>query len=192
MSLTQALADFTSSVQQCENLIANAHRIDGNGSPILPDPDQRQITVAAFLNMFIAWETFLETSLAQLMTGNATSSGSVPVRYVSPLNADAAREMVLGIMRYFDYGNHEHMRKMAKMYFHQGYPYEPHLSAIFSDLSDLRTMRNACAHISSTTQTALEGLALRIFSRPMPGIGLYELLTWKIHQVAWEGVAGAA
>ncbi len=63
------------------------------------------------------------------------------------------------------------------MYFHQGYPYEPHLSAIFADLSDLRTMRNASAHISSTTQTALESLALRIFSQPLPRIGLYEMLT---------------
>jgi hypothetical protein len=63
------------------------------------------------------------------------------------------------------------------MYFHHGYPYEPHLSAIFADLSDLRTMRNASAHISSTTQTALESLALRLFSKPLPGIGLYEMLT---------------
>jgi len=57
------------------------------------------------------------------------------------------------------------------------YPFEPHLSAINSDLSDLRTMRNASAHISFTTQAALEGLAQRIFSTPRPGIDLYSLLT---------------
>jgi hypothetical protein len=111
MPLTQVLADFKASVQQCETLIANAHRVDGGGAPILPFLDQRQITVAAFLNMFIAWETFLETSLSRLMTGSATFSGSMPVRYVAPSNVDAAREMVIGIMRYFDYGNHEHMKK---------------------------------------------------------------------------------
>lgn len=41
---------------------------------------------------------------------------------------------------------------------------------------DLRTMRNASAHISSTTQTALESLAQRIFRTPRPGIVLYDLL----------------
>ena len=29
----------------------------------------KQITVAGFMNMFIAWETFLESSLVELMTG---------------------------------------------------------------------------------------------------------------------------
>lgn len=63
------------------------------------------------------------------------------------------------------------------MYFEHGYPYEPHLSAIYSDLDDLRTMRNASAHVSSTTQIALESLALRIVGQPQPGITLYQLLT---------------
>jgi hypothetical protein len=52
----------------------------------------------------------------------------------------------------------------------------PHVSAIFSELNDLRTMRNASAHISSTTQSALEALAARIFGAPRPGITLYQLL----------------
>jgi len=74
--------------------------------------------------------------------------------------------LVIGVQRYFDYGNHDYVRRMVNMYFENGYPYEPHLSAVSSDLADLRTMRNASAHITSTTQTVLESLALRIFSRP--------------------------
>ena len=66
---------------------------------------------------------------------------------------------------------------MVKQYFANGYPYEPHLSAMHSDLDDLRTMRNASAHISSTTQAALEALFLRIFGAPSAGIALYNLLT---------------
>jgi hypothetical protein len=38
-------------------------------------------------------------------------------------------------------------------------------------------MRNASAHISSTTQKALEALAQRTFSTPKSGITLYTLLT---------------
>jgi len=177
LPLTLALADFKARVVQCESLIANAHKMDRTGIPILPPVDQQQITVAAFLNIFIAWETFLETSLAEFMTGTKTISGGMPVRYVSPTTLSSARELIIGVMKYFDYGNHHNLKKIVRIYFENGYPYEPHLSAIFSELDDLRTMRNASAHTSCSTQTALESLAVRIFGQPHPGITLYQLLT---------------
>ena len=177
MPIAQALAEFRAAVTQCESLIANAHRTDAAGAPLLPSIDQQQITVAAFLNLFIAWESFLESSLGELMIGGQTISGGAPIRYVVPQNLNAARELVIGVMRFFDYANHLFVRKVVNMYFHNGYPYEPHLSAIFSDLEELRTMRNASAHVSSTTQTALESLALRIFGQPQPSITLYQMLT---------------
>jgi hypothetical protein len=177
VSLAQVLANFKGSVAQCESLIANAHRVDAAGAPLFPVIDQQQITVAAFLNMFIAWETFLESSLGELMIGSPTISGAVPVKYVAPLDLVSARQLVIGMMKYFDYGNHFNVKRLVGMYFRGGYPFEPHISAIYSDLDDLRTMRNVSAHISSTTQTAMEGLALRLFSAPKPGISLYQLLT---------------
>jgi hypothetical protein len=177
MPTAQALAEFKANVAQCESLIANAHKVDVAGATLLPPVDQQQITAAAFLNLFLAWEGFLETSLSELMLGGATIGGGIPVRYVSPPSAKAARELVVGVMRYFDYANHQNMRKMVALYFQHGYPFEPHLASINSDLDDLRTMRNPAAHISSTTQMALESLALRIFGAPKVGITLYQLLT---------------
>lgn len=177
MSLVDSLADFKASVTQCENLIANAHRTDAHGAALLPGLDQRQITVASFLNLFVAWETFLESVLTKLMSGEPTISGTVPIRYVSPPNVAEASKLVIGVQRYFDYGNHDYVRKMISMYFDQGYPFEPHLGSISADLSDLRTMRNASAHITSTTKAALEALAQRVFSTPRPGIDLYSFLT---------------
>ena len=177
MPLTPVLADFRASIAQCESLIANAHKTDSAGASLFSTIDQKQITIAALLNMFIAWERFLELSLTTLMIGGATLSGTSPVRYVVPPTLDTAREMIIGVMRYFDYANHDNMRKMATLYFNQGYPYEPHLSGISSELADLRAMRNASAHITSTTQTSLESLARRISGNPMSGIDLYQLLT---------------
>jgi hypothetical protein len=177
MPLARALADFKASVLQCESLIANAHKTDPSGATLLPPMDLRQITVAAFLNVFIAWESFLEESLAQLMIGEKTTSGAMPVRFVAPPTLDSARQLTIGIKKYFDYGNHQHFKIMVRIYFKNGYPYEPHLSAIVSELDDLRTMRNSCAHISSSTQRALESLATGIFGQPRPGITLYQLLT---------------
>jgi|SRR5579871_1809033 len=176
MPLGNILADFRNALAQCDNLVANSHRIDAAGASILPPLDQQQITVAAFLNVFIAWESFLEASLAELMIGLPTIGGKAPTRYVSPANLSAARELVVGVMRFFDYGNHDNVRKVVSLYFDQGYPYEPHLKAIFSDLADLKTLRNCSAHIAASTQIALESLALRIFAKPMPGITLYQML----------------
>lgn len=177
MLAAQILAEFRASVAQCQSLIANAHRLDEVGAPILPPIDQQQITIAGFLNMFIAWETFLQATLAEMMTGGATIGGALPTRYVTPPNTSAALALLKGTMRYFDYANHQNMKTIVNLYFQNGYPYEPHLSEIFSDLDDLRTMRNASAHISNTTQRALEALAGRLFGAPRPGISLYQLLT---------------
>ncbi len=177
MPLQAALADFKSGVAQCDSLIANAHQVNAAGGHILPQVDREQITAAAFLNLFIAWEHFLESLFINLMIGNPTISGTAPVRYVVPKTLNDARALMVGISRYFDFANHDNVKKVALMYFQNGYPFEPHISSIFSDLSDLKTMRNASAHITSTTQRALESLAVRIFGQPQPGVSLYKLVT---------------
>jgi hypothetical protein len=177
MSIADVLNELKSNVAQCDNLIANAHKLDSTGSFLFPRIDREQITVAAFLNVFIAWETFLENSLAEFMTGGVTTTGSAPIRYVAPRTIRSAKDIVTGVMRYFDYGNHMYFRKLANIYFEKGYPFEVPLSAIISDLDDLRAMRNASAHITSTTQAALESLALRVLRRSSIGITLYQVLT---------------
>lgn len=177
MPLLAALAEFKSSVAQCDSLIANAHQTGATGGHVLPQVDREQITVAAFLNLFIAWEHFLESLFINLMIGNPTIGGTLPVRYVMPPTLDDARALIVGTNRYFDYANHDNVKKISLLYFQNGYPFEPHISSIFSDLSDLKTMRNASAHITSTTQRALESLAVRIFGQPQPSVSLYRLIT---------------
>ena len=78
--MAQILADFQASLAQCDSLIANAHQTTPVGASLLPAIDRRQITVAGFLNVFIAWESFLEASLAEFMIGGLTISGRAPVR----------------------------------------------------------------------------------------------------------------
>jgi hypothetical protein len=176
MTLAVALANFQNSAAQCDSLIANAHKTDSAGAYIHTDIDKELITAAAFLNLFIAWESFLEDVLTKLMTGNPTIGGILPTRYVSPPSIEAAQKLLIGINRYFDFANHDYVKQVSNMYFLNGYPLEPHLSSISQDLADLKTMRNASAHLTSTTQAKLNGLALRIFTTPHPGISLYSLL----------------
>lgn len=176
MTLASTLQAFRAATTQCDLLIAEAHATMPSGVQLLSPASQRQITVAAFLNLYISWETFIEEAMAKLMAGDGTIQGALPTRYAVPRDERAARAMVIGVRRYFDYGNLELVRKLSTIYFWNGYPFEPHLSALASTVADIKTMRNASAHMSSTTQTALEGLALRILGRPCPGIDLYTFL----------------
>jgi hypothetical protein len=176
--LAQALTDFKACVAQCDNLIASAHRADAIGVPIFALIERQQITAVSFLNMFIGWETFLESSLLHLMAGYPTIGGTLPTRRVSPLTTDDARNMVKGAGRqYFDYTNHGNVQITVRMYFDQGYPYEPHISSIYQDLSDLKTIRNSCAHVTAATQIPLRTLAFRIAGQPVPDLTVYKLLT---------------
>jgi hypothetical protein len=177
MPLPQIIAKLKSDIAQCEALIANAHRVDAQGNAIFPQLDREQITIAAFLNMFIAWEEFLEETITEYMMGAQSLGGTTPVKYVTPPSPLAAKAMVIGVMKHFDYANHDFVLKIVKLYFEDGKPFEPILSSMISDLADLRTIRNSCAHISSTTRKALESLALRILGQPQIGIGVYALLT---------------
>jgi hypothetical protein len=126
--------------------------------------------------MFRSWEGFLETALSAIMSGDPTISGSVPVKYVSPPTREKALSMLKGTQKYFDFANHRNVQRIVAIFFEKGYPFEPHLGSVISDLDDLKTMRNACAHISSSTQKGLEALARRLLGQPKPGITIYQLL----------------
>src|ERR1700722_20604865 len=99
MPLATALAEFNACATQCENLIKHAHQKDAASNYILPGIDRKQITTAALLNLFVGWETFLESSLSNLMTGAATISGNLPVRYVSPPTVEHALQVIIGPMK---------------------------------------------------------------------------------------------
>jgi hypothetical protein len=147
-----------------------------SGANIFSQRDREQITVAAFLNMFIAWEEFVEAAFADFMTGEATVGGMQPVKFVSPPSREHSVAMVIHTHRFFDFANHDSVRKLAGLYFQGGYPFDPTLSSITGELQDLKTIRNSCAHLSSSTRRALESLAGRIMAQPQPGIGVYQLL----------------
>jgi hypothetical protein len=176
MPVVVSLANFNTSLTQCNNLIANAHRQDANGNHFFPHQDREQITMAAFLNMFIAWEGFLEAAIGDFMMGEATLNGAQPVRYATPPNRLHSTAMVIHTQRYFDFSNHDNVRKLIKLYFEQGFPFEGPIASINAELSDLKTIRNSCAHVSSSTQTALTALATRIFGNPQPTITVYQML----------------
>lgn len=180
MTLLTTFSDFRASVEQVDSLIANSHQQDSCGFYILPELDRRQITAAAFLNLFISWETFIESALAKYMAGEASINGINPVRYVVPPTVADASAMIVGVNRYFDFANIELVRKVVGQYFENGGPFEPHLRSSLNDIQDLRIMRNASAHITTSTRATLDALAQRLLITTRPGISLYDLLTSQL------------
>ncbi len=176
MPIAQSLIDFQSNLAQCDSLIATAHAAEAEAYRFA-QRDREQITVAAFLNMFIAWEEFIEAAINYYMMGDETMGGNTPLRYVSPPTRSHSAKMVIHTNRYFDFANHENVKKIANLFFNAGYPFETPINSMSQELADLKTMRNACAHMSSTTKIGLESLAIKIFGSPKPGISVYQMLT---------------
>ncbi|MGI8484253.1 MAG: hypothetical protein ACR2OU_08315, partial [Thermomicrobiales bacterium] len=58
----------------------------------------------------------------------------------------------------------------AGLFFEGGDPFETVLAQVNSDLLDLKTVRNAAAHLASTTNAQLDALATRKLSTPIAGM----------------------
>ncbi|MDD2661562.1 MAG: hypothetical protein PHY54_18075 [Methylococcales bacterium] len=84
---------------------------------------------------------------------------------IGPTRADSqghALKLLIGTQKHVDWANHEIVRRLAQLYLKDGNPIVSNIDSISSELADLRTIRNAAAHISSTTQKQIDALASRI------------------------------
>ncbi len=172
MNLADTLQDFRDCIHRCNELIVVAHGDHG----LFKSAHIEQVTISAFLNLFIGWEKFLEQALVGYMLGLPTLNGKFPVKYVSPIDWTAAQNILKGVNTYFSYSNHGNVKKIVRMYFENGYPFEPCLSSINQQLEHLKTMRNSSAHIDTTTQAKLDNVHNAILGRPTTNTSLYQLL----------------
>lgn len=161
------LAEFRRAIANARALIGSAHTVDSSGTPLWSADARAVIVEAAFLKVFIAWETTLEAAFLSFLTGTPSASGTAVVRYASPSDRDHARSMLVGTQRFVDWSTPDTVRKLARVYFDSGHPFETVLSAIHADIIDLKTIRNAAAHLSSSTSTSLDALASRKLSTPV-------------------------
>jgi hypothetical protein len=176
LALVDRLNELNLAISQCDSLIATAHKLDAAGLFLFSQKDREQIASAAFLNSFIAWEAFLEAAFADYLIGEPSLSGAAINKFAHPATPEAAKSMLIGVNKYFDYSNHEFVKRISRIYFQNGHPFDAPIGSVVSDLADLKTIRNACAHLTSTTQAALEAVALRIFGSPRVGITPYVLI----------------
>jgi hypothetical protein len=155
------LSEFRKGISQVNEYIAIAYKTADDGSEICTQDEKEFIISSAFLKMFIYWEGFLEKAFMIYLTGGTSIGGDTLTKYANPVDEAHAHKMVIGTQKYVDWANHEIVRRLSNLYFENGSPIQNILASIATDLSDLKNIRNAAAHISTTTQGKLDAIASR-------------------------------
>ncbi|PKA15458.1 hypothetical protein [Leptospira haakeii] len=176
MALSQNLLDFRNSITELNSHIQFAHQKYANGVYKITNNLRVFISESAFLKMFVAWETFVESSFIDYLINEESVLLKRPAKWATPIDRKHANQIIIGNQKYMDWSNPEIVRSVSKIFFHQGYVFDIALSAINADLMDMKTIRNSAAHLSSTTSDKLDGLATRILGTTCSNYTAYKLL----------------
>lgn len=165
MPLVNTLANYRASITQCAHNLNIAFNTDVAGAYIYAQPQRDFIIESSFLKFFISWEKFLENAFLDFLVGEPSIRGTVISRHAIPISRSHAHKILIGTQKYVDWANPEIVRRLSKLYFDITNPIETVISAIQTDIYDLKTIRNAAAHISSTTSHEIDALATRKLQR---------------------------
>jgi len=177
MSLNTSLITFRQNIVKVNSYIDLAYEQDDSSNNLRTEEEIEFLVTAAFLKLFIAWEGFLETSFIAYLTGEVSLDGDQLVKYASPVDESHAHKILIGTQKYVDWANNEIVNRISALYFEAAEPYSTSLNSIARELSELRTIRNASAHISSTTQTKIDAVASRVLGTPVSNIGVADFIT---------------
>ena len=176
MPIAAALTAFRIETATLQGFIAKAFTQDAAGAYLLTPQERSFVVDSTFLRIFIAWEGFLEQAFVLYLLGYPSSAGKVAVRHATPVSEQHARDILIGTQKFVDWANPEIVRRLAKLYLTNGEPIEPVISAIQADLFDLKTVRNAAAHLTSTTGKPLDALASRRLSHVCSNIAVSDFV----------------
>lgn len=176
MPLLDSLTQYRASIAEANNFISIAFRRNRSRRYILSVNEREFITDSAYLRIFIAWETFLESSFINYMLGDLSILGNAITCHALPTSVDHAHKMIIGTQKYVDWSNPEIVRRLCNLYFAAGNPFDTFISSISADLFDLKTIRNAAAHLTSTTRGQLDSLGTRKLRRPSTNLKVSDLV----------------
>lgn len=176
MALIQNLQTYRASIKESQGFITHAHQTYASGAYKITGNLRKFISESAFLKVFIAWETFVESCFIDFLLNEPSIQNNRPAKWANPIDREHAHQLLRGTQKYVDWANPEIVKRLSKIFFHQGYVFNQHLGAINSDLLDLKTIRNSAAHLSSSTSTQLDGLSSRLLNQNCQNYTAYKLL----------------
>ena len=113
----------------------------------------------AYLQGFLAWESFLEETFILSMMGRQAPRGRPSRRFVLPPNRKAALEMTAEGRSFASWEKADDVATRATRFFRNGHPYAAPLQARRRTLEQARLIRNAVAHRSEKAQEHFENIA---------------------------------
>lgn len=177
MTIHDCLTQYRAQVSEATAYLQKAYDKNPDGTFCHPPAYKSFIVNAAFLKFYIAWEEYLEKVMSAYLLGELTLNGTSIAKAVVARGERHAHELLVGTNTYFDWSNPELIRRLSKLYLEESNVVGDNILSIQNDLFDLKTIRNAAAHISATTQQKLDGLASRLLSHTVVDISVESLIT---------------
>ena len=178
MTAAACLLEYRESVQKIESYIAAAHTVDVTGNYV-HGQDYRQFVISSAVVRFsVAWESFLERIFCAFLVGEPDLVGNVVPCCVRAVDEQHAQRLLIGTNTYFDWTNPDKIIQLSELYLERDNPIHTAISSTKNDLIDLKNIRNAAAHVSSTTQTKLDAIASRLFGRQMVGVTVSDVMNF--------------
>lgn len=113
-----------------------------------------------FIQIFLAWENFLENSFILYLNAKADLQGRVYVRYGTPKDNEHAYNMIKGTKNYPDWTNLNDVKYLAKIYFENGGPFSI-LENMPVEFDDIKNIRNRISHNSEKSTKAFERVLIK-------------------------------
>lgn len=198
------LADvYSEALQECSDaalLVSTSNVLYDNHVShegiIYSDNIHRCVINGAFLDLFKAFERFLECSFVCYMHGQSGLNGNTVAKYVSPLTDEHALGLLKGTSPHADFTNRDIILKLSRNFFDGGGPYVA-LNSISNAFEEMKKIRNAISHVSIESQQAFLNLARNKLGSLPPGINTAMLLnsvmagTTSTYFVYYKGVIEA-
>jgi hypothetical protein len=176
MTVLDTVTRFHAKVAEIESHIGNAFTMNSDNHYLFEKPFRSFVVEACLVKLYIAWEEFLEDCFTCYSMAQTSLSGMRYVRYMTPIDISHAKNMAKGTQKFVEWGNTTIVLTLCNLCFNDGQPFKSVIGSINQDLSDLRVIRNAAAHLSSTTKAAFDAVAVKMLGFSATGIDVPDLL----------------
>ena len=159
---------FIEKYTDCNNLLANStilyqNKVQHNGC-IYNFKMHSAIVEHCFMQIFLAWEFFLEKSFLLYLNNACDMKGETYVRYGLPVDNEHAYSMVKGMKQYPDWTNLNEINTLSNIYFKDSGPYNL-LTSNPVELAHIKTIRNKISHVSEKSTRTFNSLLVQTITR---------------------------
>ncbi len=167
VSLASVRAEFNNRLRSSVNVVDRLQdyrvREPNRARPLSP-AERERLAEMAWIQLFLAWEEFLEETFVRYLVGARPPRGRRPHPLIVVRSLEQARKLILGEGRsYLDWTEPNRLISRAELFFKDGEPYRTAIQSASLHLSRMKKIRNRIAHRSRTAEKKYEELLLELY-----------------------------